>query len=117
MLAQFNSIFSEVKDRSLCVAIQTAINHKIKDFGEILEFNLDSKNKTMTLEIMLDGEKDSLHVEINSYELMEEKGKHYLVVNDIVTSRIWINTISSQYLNKQKFEIPDEYAKMLKFIV
>ena len=117
MLSKLNSIFTGVKDKGLSSAVQVAINHKIKEFGDMLKFNLDSKSKTIELEIMLDGEKEPLHVKVNSYRLTEENGKHYLVENDIVTSRAWINSVASQYLSGQKFEIPAEYAKMLKLVV
>jgi len=66
---------------------------------------------------MLDGEKEPLHVKINNYELREDGGKYYLVANDIITSRAWMNTVASQYLSGQKLEIPAEYAHMLKLVV
>ena len=110
-------LFAGAKDKSLSVAVQTAINYKIKEFGEMLKFNLDSKTKTIELELMLDGEKEPLHVKINNYELREDGGKYYLVANDIITSRAWMNTVASQYLSGQKLEIPAEYAHMLKLVV
>ena len=69
------------------------------------------------LELLLDGEKEPLHVKVNHYRLNEENGRHYLVGENIVTSRAWINTVASQYLHGQKFEIPQEYAKLLKIVV
>jgi len=110
-------LFAGAKDKGLSVAVQTAINYKIKEFGEMLKFNLDSKTKTIELEIMLDGEKEPLNVKVNSYKLTQEDDKYYLVANDIVTSRAWINTVASQYLSGQKFQIPSEYAQMLKLVV
>jgi hypothetical protein len=109
-------MFSKMKDKALSKGLVMAVNHQIKEFGEMLKFNLDSKSKTIELEIMLEGEKESLHVKVNSYKLTEENRKHYLVANDIVTSRAWINSVASQYLSGQKFEIPAEYAKMLKLV-
>ena len=110
-------LFAGAKDKGLSVAVQTAINYKIKEFGEMIKFNLDSKTKTIELEIMLDGEKEPLNVKVNSYKLTQEDDKYYLVANDIVTSRAWINTVASQYLSGQKFQIPAEYAQMLKLVV
>jgi len=110
-------LFAGAKDKGLSVAVQTAINYKIKEFGEMIKFNLDSKTKTIELEIMLDGEKEPLNVKVNSYKLTQEDDKYYLVANDIVTSRAWINTVASQYLSGQKFQIPSEYAQMLKLVV
>ena len=111
-----SKLFGNVKDRGVSVAVQTAINYKIKEFGEIVKLNLDSKDKTINLEIMLDGEKEPLDVKVNRYAINEENGKHYLMASDIVTSRAWINTMASQYLSGQKFEIPSEYAKIIAMV-
>ena len=110
-------MFRKMKDATLSKAANIAINHKVKEYGKMLKLNLDSESKTIELELMLDGEKEPLHVKVNHYKLKEEQGRHYLVAEDIVTSRAWINTVASQYLHGQKFEIPEEYAKLLKVVV
>ncbi len=110
-------MFRKMKDATLSKAANIAINHKVKEYGKMLKLNLDSESKTIELELMLDGEKEPLHVKVNHYKLNEEQGRHYLVAEDIVTSRAWINTVASQYLHGQKFEIPEEYAKLLKVVV
>ena len=110
-------MFRKMKDATLAKAANIAINHKVKEYGKMLKLNLDSESKTIELELMLDGEKEPLQVKVNHYKLSQENGKHYLVAEDIVTSRAWINTVASQYLHGQKFEIPEEYAKLLKVVV
>ena len=106
-----------MKDATLSKGVKIAINRKVKEYGKMIKLNLDSDNKTIELELMLDGEKEPLHVKVNHYKLSHENGRHYLVAEDIVTSRAWINTVASQYLHGQKFEIPEEYAKLLKVVV
>ena len=110
-------MFSKMKDAGTSLAIKTAVNSKIKEYGEMLKFSLDSKTKSIEMEVMLDGEKEPLHIKVNSYSITEEDGKNFLVANDIVTSRAWINTIAKQYLNGQKVEIPSEYVSILKMMV
>jgi hypothetical protein len=66
---------------------------------------------------MLEGEKEPLHVEIAQYILKEENEKYLLQIYGVKTSRAWINTVAAQYLHSQKFEIPEEYAKLLKVVV
>ena len=110
-------MFKKIKDTGLSKGLKVAINHKVKKYGKMLKLNLDSKNKTIELELMLEGEKEPLLVKINNYTLNEENGSFFLVAKDIVTSRAWINTVVEQYLNGHKFEIPQEYAKLLKVIV
>jgi hypothetical protein len=58
-----------------------------------------------------------LHVEVEQYVLKEEGGKYLLQIYGVKTSRAWINTIVASYLEGKSFEIPAEYAKMLKVVV
>jgi hypothetical protein len=110
-------MFRKMKDSALSKGLKAAINYKVKEYGEMIKLNLDSNAKTIELELMLEGEKEPLHVKVNRYELREENGRYYLIAEDIVTSRAWINTVAAQYLHGQKFEIPEEYAKLLKVVV
>ena len=117
MFGSFKTLLLDGKDKTLSIAVKTAINYKLKELGEMLKFNLDSNTKTIELEILLDGEKEPLEVKINHYEISEENGKFFLVAKDISTSRKWINVVASQYLSGQQFEIPAEFASMLKLVV
>lgn len=110
-------MLKKIKDCTFSTCVKAVINYKVKEYGKMLNFKLDSKNKTIELELMLDGEKDPLTVKVDNYKLSHKDDKHYLVVKDITTSRKWINVIAEQYLHGQKFEIPAEYAKVLSVVV
>ena len=117
LITRKRPMFRKMKDTALSKGVKIAINRKVKEYGKMIKFNLDSDNKTIELEFILDGEKEPLHVKVNHYKLSEENGSYYLVAEDIVTSRAWINTVASQYLHGQKFEIPQEYANLLKVVI
>ncbi|AKF25142.1 hypothetical protein YH65_06855 [Sulfurovum lithotrophicum] len=110
-------MLKKVKDAALSKGAKIAINAYIKEYGKMLKLNLDSKNKSITLEVLLEGEKEPLAVDVRRYELTEENGRHLLKIYGIHTSRAWINTVGASYLEGKAFEIPEEYAKMLKVIV
>ena len=110
-------MFKKMKDAALSKGAKVALNSYIKEYGKMLKLNLDSKNKSIALEVLLDGEKETLSVNVQRYELIEENGKNLLKIYGIQTSRAWINTIAGSYLEGKAFEIPEEYAKMLKVIV
>jgi len=110
-------MFKKMKDAALSKGAKVAINSYIKEYGKMLKLNLDSENKSIDLEVLLDGETEPLSVTVERYELTEEHGKNLLKIYGIHTSRAWINTIAASYLEGKSFEIPEEYAKMLKVIV
>ncbi|PHS35203.1 MAG: hypothetical protein COB07_13285 [Sulfurovum sp.] len=89
-------MFRKMKDVTLSKAVKIAINHKVKEYGKMIKLNLDSESKTIELELMLDGEKEPLYVKVNHYKLSEEHHRHYLVAEDIVTSRAWIPKFKSE---------------------
>ena len=106
-----------LKDKALSMAIETAINLKIKEFGKMLKLNLDSIKKTIELELMLKGEKEPLSVFISEYTISEENGKYYIHAKDIKTSREWINIVAENYLKDEKIEIPEKIAKTLQILI
>jgi hypothetical protein len=110
-------LFTKIKDKTLSTAAKVAMNTQLKEYGKMLKLNLDSKEKSIELEVMLDGEKEPLTVKVDNYALEEDQGKYFLKIYGVQTSRAWINTIASSYLEGKSFEIPAEYAKMLKVIV
>ena len=110
-------MFKKAKDAMLSSGAKKFIESQIKEYGEVLKFNLDSKTKSIELEVMLEGEKEPLHVKVNRYEMSKENGNDYTVINDVVTSRAWINTVAAQYLQGKKFKVPSEYASLLKMMI
>jgi hypothetical protein len=105
-----------LKDRALSKGVELALNSRIKRFGTMLSFQLDSQRKTIELTILLKGEKEPLQVTVERYEIVREGEKYYLLAENILTSREWINTVAESYLAGQRFEIPERYAKMLMLV-
>ena len=107
----------KMKDAALSKGAKIAINNQIKEYGEMLKLNLDSEKKSIEMEVMLEGEKEPLTVTVEKYAMTQEGEKHFLKIQGVKTSRAWINTVASSYLEGKTFEIPAEYAKMLKVVV
>ena len=103
-----------MKDKALSAGAKIAINQQINEYGEIVKLSLNSKFKSMDLEVKLDGESDNLTVQIENYEITED---NHLKVSGITTSRVWINKLASKYLENKEFTVPDEYTQMLRAIV
>jgi len=110
-------MFKSLKDKVLSKSLATLINFKIKEYGEMLKLNLDSKNKIIDFEIMLKGEKEPLKVFVSNYAINEENGKYYLYAEDIKTSREWINIVIENYLTAQKIELTEKIVKILQILI
>ncbi len=110
-------MLKRVKDVALSKGLKVAINSQIKEYGKMLKFNLDSKNKCLDMEIMLDGEVEPISIVVSKYELIKDGNKHLLKVHEVKTSRAWMDTVASLYLEGKSFNIPAQYASMLKAII
>ena len=96
--------------------IRKTLNSKIKRFGKMLNLNLDSKNKSITLNVLLAGEESPLKIDIGRYDIVSHDDKYYLEINDVSTSRLWLNVLAEETLNGEKIEIPSKIAKLLKVV-
>ena len=112
-------MFGKIKDVTTSKTAKVAANiyMKNKEYGKMLKLNLDSNNKSIELEVMLNGEKEALSVQVDRYELVEDGGKHLLKVYGVQTSRAWLNVLASSYLEGKSFEIPEVHVGKLKMMV
>ena len=110
-------MFQAMKDKALSKGAQMAINTQIEAYGKVQSLHLDSQKKNIELSVLLEGESEVLKVHVSKYDFTEIDGKHQLRIQGITTSRAWINTIASAYLEGKAFNIPNEYAKMFKVVI
>ena len=82
----------------------------------MLNLNLDSKNKSITLNVLLAGEESPLEIDIGRYDIVSQGDKYYLEINDVSTSRLWLNVLADETLNGEKIEIPSKIAKLLRVV-
>lgn len=71
------------------------------------QLQIDSTNKTASVELDLKGEIQPLRVKINRYELTTMGEKTYIEIKEFETSREWINVLAQQFVKGKKFEVPE----------
>ena len=105
---------TKTKDKTLSFLLEKSVSFYIKEFGEIISFELNSINRSIYLKIDLKGELEHIELEVIDYKILEEG---YITFKEIKSSREWINILASAHLNSLKIEIPKEYIKYLKVIL
>ena len=110
-------MLQKIKDKALSHGAKMAINTQIEAYGKVQKLNLDSKNKRISMDVMLEGEREALSVHVDNYELIETDGLHQFKLNGITTSRAWINTVASTYVENTVFDITEEYSMMLNAVI
>lgn len=119
MFHNIKSIWHEKKDKTLSYVMEKTAGYYLKEYGQMVKFNVDSQSKTIHLNLLLKGEVENLNVDIKSYELLEENEKVFIKFNDIETSREWINTVIEYFVKDKsdRVEVPKEYLKLLNMVL
>ena len=79
----------------------------------MINFRLDSDSKVIQVEMMLKGEEEPIKFQVGKYDIIEEDGKLFVEVSELVTNREWMNLAINNYFPNKKIEIPTQYKKML----
>lgn len=107
------------KDTIVSKALKTIASHFIEDYGRLTDFNVDSKNKSVNVTVMLNGELNELNLQLFGYEIYFDQDKAFFSFDSMHSSRQWLNILYQKELKKQKlkFEIPTHIAKPLKMFI
>src|SRR6185369_4557849 len=86
-----------VKDSGASAAIQRWLSRELADYGEVLDFKINSRERSAELHVLLKGEREKLTIQIDAYELISED-KDYIVVKRARASREWLNAVLRNFV-------------------
>jgi hypothetical protein len=105
------------KDSSASLVIKRFVQKTISRYGDMINFNIDSRNKTVQLEVLLKGEQQPITLTVEEYELRNEDGAVYFVIKKATASREWVGVAVQHFWVGKKFRIPDNYSGMVKLVL
>ncbi len=106
-------MFSAAKDRMTSAAARAFLESRIKAYGRIEEFTIDSKRRRIELVCLLTGEVSPIGITVARYEIEQKHGKVFLLVIESAASRPWLEAVMRDHLHGRKFELPGWAATML----
>lgn len=114
--------FIGIKDSILSLLLKKYINNLIDEYGEMVNLSIDSKNRKVSLNLLLKGEKENILVDIEEYEVIKKSDRTFIKFKRISSSREWIETLVSNriipnYAPNNKFEIDSKYASIIELLV
>lgn len=83
----------------------------------MLKINIDSESKSVIMEVLLKGEKEPIEIKVTKYELRKDGDDYHLNAEEISTSREWMSTLASQYLDGKSILIPKSAAWAIKLFL
>ncbi len=106
-----------IKDSVVSSAVKTWLNSNYEEYAKMLNFNLDSDEKTIDMDILLRGEEEPIHINIGHYELTQDSGEYYISVDSITASREWIEVFANNLIAGKMFKVPSNYANMISMLI
>lgn len=110
-------MLNKMKDLTLSKTAKIAINTQIEKYVKLTELSLNSKEKSLNMTIEMRGESTAVELSIDKYILSEENEKHFIQLQGIQTSRLWMSAIAKEYLENKTFKIPNKYVKVIKTLI
>jgi hypothetical protein len=115
------SILKKQKDRVISKALQSFVNFIITDYGKLINFDINSKDKTIFLKVSLKGENEVLNIAFSNYSIVTEHKNTYFQFDGIWTSREWMNILFDKKLSDifegNKIQIPGYIATPINIIL
>jgi hypothetical protein len=108
---------SQVKDSGAAAAIRAWLSREMADYGEVLDFKLDSRARSAHLHVLLKGERDPLAVTIEGYEFGGAGGQEYVIVQRAHASRPWVNAVLKNFVLGRRHSIPSQYSGVAKMVL
>jgi hypothetical protein len=105
-----------VKDSGASAAIRAWLAREMADYGEVLDFSINSRARTAELHILLKGEREKLTVHIDDYELVTGE-RDFIVIKRARASREWVNAVLRRFVVNKPHVIPAQYSGMARMVL
>jgi len=89
------------------------INQFIKDYGKLTALRIDSRKKSISATILLNGENSSIDLKIREYVVIRENASVSLLIRDAATNRPWLNAVLEKHIIGRPWIIPGDKALLL----
>ncbi len=89
------------------------INKKIKEYGDVLNLQINAKNKSIKASVLLKGEKVPISINVNKYKLENNANSATIKILDANSNKAWVNAIIKNFVYGKEFPMP---AKAMDFI-
>ena len=102
-----------VKDGAVAKALTLIFNQTQKNLGIMTKLEIDSKNRTVHIELDLKGETSPIIVDVGRYTMENGGAQSYITLANVKTSREWITVLADSFIKDTKFPVPSAVKLVL----
>ena len=99
-------MFSGLKDSLSSTAAKSLLASRLDRYGKLTDLRIRSREKTITAELMLEGEEFPVGLEIRRYRITGQGGDYSLVVESVTASRPWLENLLQDLLVEKPVSVP-----------
>jgi len=99
-------MFSGIKDSLASSAAKSLLASRIERYGKIAALRINSRERSISAELDLEGEEAPVLIEIGRYRITGKSGAHALVVESVSASRPWLSNLLEDLLLDRPIPVP-----------
>jgi hypothetical protein len=106
-------MFNAAKDALASQAAKTWANTLMARYGKVQDLKIDSRQKTVEVTCLLDGEISPVTIRIENYTVEIEGDKKFVRATHFSCTRPWLQSLLTDIGHQQRIELPPWAAAVL----
>lgn len=102
-----------MKDGALALALKSFLNERLKEYGEALECQVDTKACRLAVRALLKGESEPVNVAVEEYALDKEGDDRYITLKRFSCSKEWVSMLLNKIMVGKRYKLPAAVASFL----
>ena len=99
-------MFSGLKDTLTSTAAKSFLASRLDRYGKLTDLQIRSRDKTISAELLLEGEAVPVMIRIERYRVIGKGGDYSLVVESISASLPWLQNLLQDLLVEKPMSVP-----------
>jgi hypothetical protein len=106
-------MFNAAKDALASQATKLWINTLIARYGKVQDLKIDSRQKTVEVSCLLDGEISPVTIRVENYTVETAGDKKFIRATHFSCTRPWLQNLLTDFGRQQRIELPPWAAAVL----
>ena len=96
----------------------THCNKHIEKYGTVLDLQLDTAQRALSVTLMLKGETSPVDIHVREYAFSTVEGKSVLVIegDKIESSREWLTNLIRDHVGQKRLTVPDNLEWIVRLL-
>jgi hypothetical protein len=99
-------MFTSFKDSLSSTAAKSLLASRLDRYGKLTDLRIRSREKSISAELMLEGEESPVGIQIERYRVIGTDGGYAVVVEGLIASRPWLQNLLEDLLLEKPLPVP-----------